>query len=140
MNKLLTFPVWYARVIIAVLASVGLTGVLPVSLAELQAGSACPHLGPIPACHIVSVAYGLILLSVLANRLWKPGLFFWGWIPVFLLAASGSTLELFGRDTCPKTADGWPKCYSSLMLASLVILPLVMSWLIQRQNPQRNNV
>lgn len=135
MEKFLTLPVWYARLTIAVLAGVGLAGVLPVSLAQLQTGSACPYLGPIPACHIVAVAYGLILLSVVDYRFWKHGVFFWGWVPVFLLAAGGSTLELFGRDTCPKTASGWPKCFSSLALASLIILPLLVTWLLRRTRP-----
>jgi len=139
-DKFLTFPVWYARLIIAGLAIVGLVGVLPVSWDELISGSACPHLGPIPACHIVSVAYSLILLSVVDYRLWKPGLFIWGWLPVFILALNGSTLELWGRDTCPKTAGGWPKCFSSLALASFIILPLVVSWLIRRQNLQGKDV
>ena len=44
------------RVIVAVLALFGLIGVLPVSLAELSAGGACPHLGVLPACHLVSLA------------------------------------------------------------------------------------
>ncbi len=132
MNKFLKLLPSYSRVLVAVLATVGLVGVLPVSLAELQTGKGCPHLGLIPACHVVSVAYGLILVSVIQNRFWKYGLFFWGWVPVFFLAVFGSGLELLGQDACPKTESGWPKCFSSLILASVIFLPLPINWFTKK--------
>lgn len=121
-----------SRLLIAALTVIGLAGILPVSLVEMQTGSGCPHLGPIPACHIVSIAYGLILISVSHQKLWKRHLFFWGWIPVFILAATGSGLELLGQDICPKTDNGWPKCYSSLILACVIFLPILFNWFLKR--------
>ena len=38
-----TTPSLSLRVIVALLAAIGLAGVLPVSLAELSSGAACPH-------------------------------------------------------------------------------------------------
>lgn len=114
-----------SRVIIAGLAIVGLAGVLPVSLAELSTGGACPHLGPVPACHLVSLAYAAALGCVLHRSLWNPWVFAIAWFPIFALAATGSGLELMGHETCPKTAGGIPKCYFSLGLAAALITPFL---------------
>ena len=113
------------RVIVGLFAAIGLAGVLPVSLAELSSGAFCPHLGPIPACHVVSIAYSAVLLSVLHPRLWRPSLFLIGWLPIFLLAAAGSVLEVLGHDVCPKTSGGIPKCFCSLGLAVALVLPVL---------------
>ena len=114
------------RIIIGALALFGFAGVAPVSLAELSAGGACPHLGPIPACHLVTLAYGTILLSVLHKSLWNRWVFLLAWLPIFALAAMGSRLELMGNDTCPKTEGGIPKCFFSLALAMVLLLPFLI--------------
>jgi hypothetical protein len=113
-------------VIVAALALLGLFGVLPVSLAELSAGGACPRLGVLPACHLVSLAYGTVLVTVLHRRLWNPWVFLLAWLPIFSLAAMGSSLELLGHGTCPKTDSGLPKCFLSLALAVALFLPFLV--------------
>lgn len=114
------------RIAIAAMALIGLVGVVPVSLAELSAGGACPHLGPLPACHLVSVAYGTVLLTVLHPRLWNRWVFLVAWLPIFALAAAGSGLELLGHGTCPKTEGGIPKCFFSLGLAAALFVPFLI--------------
>jgi len=122
-------------IIIAVIAAIGFLGAIQVSLEEFQTGTGCPHFGAIPACYIVSLAYALILISVVLKNPLKSVLFYTGWAPVFLLALSGTVLELFGRDTCPKVDGGWPKCYFSLALAVAIILPVLLNWLL---SPKKN--
>lgn len=114
------------RAIIGVLAVTGLAGVLPVSWAELSTHTACPHLGPVPACHVVSVAYAVVLATSLHSRLWNTWVFLGAWLPLFLLAAAGSGLELAGHGTCPQTENGIPKCFLSLALATALIVPFVI--------------
>lgn len=114
------------RTAIGLIAAIGLAGVLPVSLVELSSRGACPHLGVIPACHLVSIAYGAVLLTVLHDRLWNRWVFLLAWFPIFVLAATGSGLELMGHDTCPKTEGGIPKCYFSLALAMALVLPFLV--------------
>ena len=114
------------RAVIAVLAFIGLAGVLPVSYSELSTQTACPHLGFIPACHIVTLAYAIVLLTAVHSRIWKTWLFVLGWLPIFLLALAGTTLELLGNGTCPETAGGIPKCYFSLGLAIALVLPVLI--------------
>jgi hypothetical protein len=112
------------RVVIGIFALIGLVGVLSVSLAEF-AGSPCPRLGPVPACHMVFLAYGTILVLVLLRRWWKSWLFLGAWSPIFLLAAAGSGLELSGYGTCPQTEGGIPKCFFSLGLAVALLVPFL---------------
>ncbi len=114
------------RLIIAALALLGLFGVLPVSLAEFSNGGACPHLGVLPACHLVALAYAVVLLTVLHYRLWNPWVFLFAWLPIFALAATGSGLELMGYGTCPKTESGLPKCFFSLGLAVALFVPFLV--------------
>ena len=120
-------PTAYLRVIVAVLALIGLISVLPVSLAELSTGDACPHLGTLPACHLVSLAYAMVFLTVLHRRLWNPWVFLISWLPIFALAATGSGLELMGHETCPKTESGIPKCFFSLGLAVALLIPFLIN-------------
>lgn len=114
---------WIARVAIFGLAIVVIYGLVPIVVAEWQGYDACPKVGPIPACYLVSVAYAAIGISALVEPRLLTWLFLAGWLPVFLLAASGTTLELFGRKTCPETAAGTPICYYSLTIA-LILLPV----------------
>ena len=114
------------RAVIGLLALIGLAGVLPVSLKELSTGVACPHLGLIPACHIVSLAYATVLLTVLHRCLWNPWLFLIAWLLIFLPAAAGSGLELTGHETCPRTDSGIPKCFFSLGLAVTLFAPFLL--------------
>jgi hypothetical protein len=125
---------WIARVAIFGTAILVLYSLAPVVVAEWQGQNACPKIGPIPACYLISVAYAAIGVSALVQPRRLTWLFLAGWLPVFLLAASGTTLELFGRDACPVTAAGTPMCYYSLTVA-LILLP---AFLFARSNVRRS--
>ena len=122
-----------ARMVVAGIALIGLIGVVPVSLAELSSGAACPHLGPLPACHLVTLAYATILASVVSLPRWWRALFLAGWLPVFALAAIGTALEMTGHEACPKTDGGWPKCYFSLVLACGAMAPVLVHRISSRR-------
>ena len=112
------------RAWVAAFALIGLVGVAPVSLAQVTGNQACPHFGPLPICHLVTIAYASMLVNVLRASFWHPAVFVLAWLPVFGLAATGSGLEISGHDICPKTEGGWPKCFFSLALACAVIVPV----------------
>lgn len=131
-------PPLHSRIIIATLASFGLAGVLPISIMELQTANACPHFGPVAICHIVSIGYGLIFSSAVLKPIWKFGIFFIGWTPVFFLAANGALLELLGKDVCPKFDNDWPKCFFSLALACAIIIPVLLNWFVKRSTSPTN--
>lgn len=119
-----TAPGLGLRVVIGLLALIGLAGVLPVSLAELSSESDCPHLGAIPACYLVNVAYVTMLITALNRRFWSLWYFFAGWALVFILAATGSVLEILGYGTCPRTGSETPMCFLSLGLVVAMVVPV----------------
>lgn len=122
------------RLVAGTLGLIGLATVLPVSVAELSSGAACPHLGPLPACHILSLAYGTLVLSVLSKSTWSRWAFLVAWLVIFAFAATGSVMEVFGREICPRTAGGVPKCYFSLALAVALIVAFRFQGSVQESN------
>lgn len=116
-------PVTWHHVVLMLLSSLGFISAGQLAYQHVQAGNACPELVLMPLCYLVALAYGLIMASVLIR---KQGLFYAGWLPVFLLALAGTLGTLLGHDVCPKTALGWPKCMLSLILASLILLAFLL--------------
>jgi hypothetical protein len=104
------------RLIVFSLASMGLLGVSRIVWAQIVHANGCPSLGPIPACYLVMLGYLLILISTLISEKWRFTLFSLGWLPLFGLAATGTVLEIMGREVCPKAQFGLPACYFSLAI------------------------
>lgn len=94
---------------------------VPVIQSEWLGQDGCPNIGPLPACYLVAVCYALMGFAALVNPRKLTIAFAIGWVPVFLLALSGSVLEVMGNDTCPHAPDGTPLCFYSLALATLLV-------------------
>jgi len=109
---------WMCRGLIVAASIYVLISLVPVIRVQWTGGNGCPTIGPVPACYLVAMCYALMGLAVLFN----PGRFkvmFWvGWVPVFLLALSGSILEISGTPICPIAPNGTPMCFYSLALAT----------------------
>jgi hypothetical protein len=60
-------------------------------------------------------------------------LFYLGWTPVFLLALTGSTLEIMGHNSCPLSPAGIPLCYFSLTIATFLLPAFVLVRSQQRE-------
>jgi len=102
--------IWVSRLLrglLLIACLVVLSGIVPISITHFHTGDACPNLGPIPACYVVSLA--------------------------ILLAAAGATLELSGRPTCPRSDSGWPLCYSSLIVGVSLLAAFLVVLLIERR-------
>ena len=110
------------RIVIVLIAGAVVASLLPLIASEWRAGGACPKLGPLPACYVVGAAYTAMGVAALIGTRSPVWLFLLGWLPVFGLAAVGTSLEIFGRPTCPLSSSGIPLCYFSLALA-LFLLP-----------------
>lgn len=118
-----------------------------ISHLHFIAEAACPTISVIPACYVVLICYTLMALawlSVLTNKasIVKRG--FWiGFTPAFILAVIGTSGEIFGFASCPKTAIGIPKCFFSLgFVTALGILwaylsPHTFFTRLSRPQPQR---
>lgn len=112
----------FAHYALILLSLLGTFAGANLSLEHLQTGETCPMLGPIPACFVVFAGYALILVNaIFASRLNRKTLFFIGWSPIFLLAAMGVSLEIFGQNICPPGAFGVPQCVYSLAMALLCL-------------------
>ena len=93
----------------------------PVVLRQLQ-GQNCPMIGFVPACYVVFVGYLAMAFSVTINPRKTAWLFYPGWIPVFMLAFTGTSLELMGKPTCPRTSADIPLCFLSLAISTGLLL------------------
>ena len=121
------------RIVLAGFSVCVLSGIVWVSITHWHSGNACPEIGPIPACYIVSICYAAMGI---ASLLWtKPlkWLFFVGVTPVILFAISGTTLELIGRPTCPVSETGTPMCFYSLAVGVAMLAVFVIVLRLERQ-------
>jgi len=108
------------RISIIALGALGFWGVGRISFTHWAGEMPCPTIGLIPACYIIFVGYGLILLSMYPNLKKSLVVFLIGWVPVITLAIVGMIGEITSTLHCPLSEIGIPKCYFSAAL-SLVI-------------------
>ncbi len=95
-------------------------------------GLACPSLFSVPVCYIVTIAYGLMLGSLIINHDGcKHHFFCAGWGVAFVIALFASLAELFGGGgICPSSsgglragsAAGVPLCYISLAILIAILV------------------
>lgn len=127
--------IWLSRLLrvgIVLTCLVVLSGIIPISLTHLQTGDACPNLGPIPACYLISICYAAMAVAAFLGRRNLRWLFFVGVTPVILLAAVGTTLELIGRPTCPLSDEGLPLCYVSLAMGCILLFAFLMNVFVEK--------
>ena len=110
------------------LCIVGLFGVAPIAFRQATGTAPCPALGVVPACYVVLLGYALIGASVFVGVRLRTLLFAAGWIPVFGLALTGSSMEVLGYEACPRSADNIPTCFFSLALT----IALIVAFLVER--------
>lgn len=127
------FKMRLIRVLMILLTGLAVWGVGNISYVHWLGESACPMLGPVPACYVILIAYSLILLSLLRMTRFSRTLFLLGWVPVFVLAMIGIVGELTGTLSCPASAIGIPKCYFSALLSAGIG---VLYWRLMRLRAQ----
>ena len=111
------------RIVLLTLIAVGLYGALSVSYSTVTGSSPCPNVVGVPACFVVLAGYSLMLAAALLQPADKfKAVFLLGWLPVFLLAATGTVFELSNGNTCPKSDSGLALCYVSLSFSVVVAL------------------
>jgi hypothetical protein len=129
--------IWVSRILrlgaLAVCLLV-LGGIVPISIEHFQTGNACPNLGPVPACYVVSVSYVAMAIAVSIGWRALKWLFFVGAAPVIVLALTGTSLELLGRPTCPRSESGWPLCYTSLIFGVSLLVTFLVAALIEKKS------
>ena len=123
---------WSCRLAIVSAAAFVLVQLAPVIRSELADGSGCPDIGPVPACYVVAGCYALMGIVAIFHPVRLQVIYWTGWAPVFLLALSGSVLEISGTPTCPAAANGTPMCFYSLALATVLAVLFIVTLRILR--------
>jgi len=123
-NPLITYPLW-------ALVIFGFISAAKLSLDNFN-GLACPSLLSMPVCYIVTIAYGLMLASLIINHNGcKHHFFCMGWGVAFVIALFASLAEMFaGGGVCPSSsgglragsAAGIPLCYISLAFLVVILV------------------
>lgn len=113
------------RIVLAILALIGIFSGGNLSLTHFHTGDTCPELGPIPACYLVFLAYVGVFVSALVTQHLARRIFLIGWAPIFGLAFIGALLHTFVQETCPVDGNGVPQCYYSLGLS---IILFILAW------------
>jgi hypothetical protein len=114
-NKIVTTLLW-------VLIGFGFLGGLNVSYANFTGEHLCPNIAGFVICYIVTIAYGLMFVSLFIQKeMLRTSLFLPAWGITFLIALSGTSLELTKGDICPKTYNLLPLCFISLALCLIII-------------------
>jgi hypothetical protein len=109
-----------------------LSGIIPISITHWHTGDACPVIGPIPACYVVSVCYAAMGIGSLLWTMPLKSVFFAGATPVILLALAGTSLELMGRSTCPISDAGTPLCFYSLAVGIAMLIVFLIALKMER--------
>jgi len=123
-NPIIIYPLW-------ALVFFGLVSTAKVSLDNVN-GISCPSIFSLPICYLVTVAYGLMLSSlIIKHNGCKNHFFCIGWGIAFVVALFASLAEMFGSGgICPSTtgglragaASGMPLCYISLALLLVILI------------------
>jgi len=110
-------------VILLLLFGIGIFGAGSLVFEEIQTGNGCPKFLGIPACFIIFICFVVPLVLHLIKR--YNGLYFFFTIFAVSIAAIASILEISEINECPKTAQGTPMCFYSLLLfIGLIVLKI----------------
>jgi hypothetical protein len=108
------------RKAIIIMGALGLWGSGSISVDHWTGRMPCPTIGFFPACYIIFLGYGLILMSTYPRLKKSLLVFLLGWTPVITLALTGVIGELTSTLHCPHSETGIPKCYFSAAMALFI--------------------
>jgi len=102
---------------------IGLIGAGSLVLEEFKTGEGCPKIMHIPMCLVILICFLIpLIIHVLKKR---NSLYFLFTGLAGSIALVASIMQYLGNAECPKTSNGTPMCYYSLLLfSSLIILKI----------------
>lgn len=110
-------------ILLTVLFIIGILGAGSLVIKEIQTANGCPKVLGIPACAIILVCFIIPLITHLLGKYNRWYFFFTGLAT--LIATMASILQFIGNSECPKTGNGTPMCYYSLLLfTGLIVLKI----------------
>ncbi len=99
----------------------GTYNALLLSYNDFMGFSGCPSISFLPICYLVFAGYLTMLISLAkTDRGLRTPFFYVGWSVVFSIAVLGALFELISSGTCPSSNFGFPLCYVSLIISSVI--------------------
>jgi len=98
---------------------VGIVGAGLLVYDEIKTTNVCPKLFGMPACYIILICFIIPFIVHLIKG--KESVYFLFTTIAFTIALVASIMQFTGFGECPKTGNGTPMCYYSLLLFSLLI-------------------
>ncbi len=121
--------------LIILIAGLAIYGSFGLVMNEWNQGSICPKIFGIPACYIVITCFFVGLIGHLVNNPKGTWVFFVSIGIVTIIAITGTIGELTGTTKCPRTTQGIPMCFISLVICfALLISKIAMPKFILPQN------
>ncbi len=107
-------------------------------LRELEHPNTCPTLLGIPACYIILACFIIPFISHFYNRNNIIYFVFTGF--AFIVALVASIMQFTNTGACPKTENGTPMCYYSLLLfTSLIVIKVLHSKRLKQMSLEGGN-
>ena len=104
---------------------IGILGAGLLVFDEIKTSNTCPKLLGIPACYIILACFIIPFFTHITKG--KNLIYFIFTSTAFIIALVASTMQFTGLGACPKTANGIPMCYYSLLLfTALITLKIVI--------------
>lgn len=109
--------------LLLIIFAIGVFGTGNLAYSEFTQHYICPVLLGIPACYIIFICFVIPFISHFYSKNNVVYFVFSGF--AFIVALVASIMQFSGLAVCPKTNNGTPMCYYSLLLfTSLIILKL----------------
>lgn len=104
---------------------IGIIGAGGLVYDEITISNICPKILRIPACYIILACFGIPFIVHLTK--YKNNIYFLFTGIAFTIAFIASILEITKLAECPKTSNGHPMCYYSLVLfTTLIVLKITI--------------
>lgn len=105
--------------------SIGILGAGLLVYDEIKTTNVCPKLLGIPACYIILTFFIIPFFTHIVKG--KNVIYFLFVGIAFVIALVASIMQFTGLGECPKTDNGTPMCYYSLLLfTALIFLKIVI--------------
>ncbi len=118
----------FLNILLLVVFAIGIVGAGLLVYNEVTQYGVCPKLLGIPVCYTILFCFMIPFLTHLFKL--SNYLFFTFAGLAFFIALTASIMQVTGYGDCPKTANGTPMCYYSLLLFSSLIL---LKWLLVKK-------
>ena len=109
----------YFNWLLILVFSIGIIGAGLLVYDEIKTTNVCPKLLGIPACYIILTCFTIPFFTHISKG--KNSIYFLFTGIAFIIALVASIMQFTGLGECPKTGNGTPMCYYSLLLFTILI-------------------